>query len=81
MKIIVTEEQFKLIVEDIEALASKNPSDLKEYPGRLVTATVPTTNDDGEIETGRQPVGDDIAKKLSPQSPFSHGRMTISRQS
>lgn len=81
MKIIVTEEQFKLIIENIEALADNNPTDIKEYPGRLVTATTPVTNDDGEIETGKQPVGDDIAKKLSPQSPWSHGRMTISRQS
>ena len=78
MKIIITEKQFKKLMESIESLGDPSPNTTKEYPGNDVMTTAPITNKDGEVENGDNDF--DFAKNLSPQSPFSHGRSMVSRQ-
>lgn len=77
MRIIITEKQLMMLAESLKDL-SDSPTAIPEYMGDKVTTTVPVHDDEGNVETGKQPDTDAIGKKLSPQSPFK-GRSLVSR--
>lgn len=80
MKIRITEEQFKMLLET-ELSTTLNGGDLREYPGSEVSPTANVTKPNGELEYGK-PMNtgtDRVAKKLSNQNNYINGRASVSR--
>ena len=82
MKIKITEEQLKRIIES-ELAPSLNGGDLHEYPGSEVSPTANVTKPNGEEEYGKPfSTGTDrVAKKMSVQNNYINGRASVSRMS
>lgn len=80
MKIKITEEQFRYLIES-ELAPNFNGGDLHEYPGSEVSPTANISTPDGEKEYGR-PMNtgiDRVSKKMSVQNNYINGRASVSR--
>lgn len=79
MRIIISEEQFKHLIES-ELAPNFNGGDLHEYPGSEVSPTANVTKPNGEEEYGK-PMNtgtDRVAKKMSVQNNYINGRASVS---
>ena len=79
MKIIITEDQLKYIIES-EVAPNLNGGDIHEYPGSEVSPTTNVTTPDGDKEYGK-PMNtgtDRVANKITPQG-FYPNRVSGSR--
>ena len=74
MKLIkLTESQFKTLLE-ANGVSAPNfeGGDLKEFPGSEVSTTANVTNQDGELDYGKQPTSDEIAKMQTIQNYWAN---------
>lgn len=80
MRIIVTEDQFKRLMES-EGAPDFNDGDILEFPGSTVSPTATVHDSDGDPKYGKpfRTGADRVAKKLSNQNNYVNGRATISR--
>lgn len=74
--IILKEEQFSRLFEDISSLKGSDQTDVIDYPGGSQGAsmiTTPVTNANGDSEFGdAMNIGSDkIANTMAPQTPFN----------
>ena len=77
MKLIkLTESQFKTLLE-ANGVSAPNfeGGDLKEFPGSEVSTTANVTNQDGELEYGKQPTSDEIAKIQTIQNYWANSSL------
>lgn len=74
MKIIkLTESQFKNLLEANGVNAPNfNGGDIKKFPGSEVSTSSNVTSQDGEIEYGKQPTSDEIAKIQTIQNYWAN---------
>ena len=77
MKLIkLTESQLKTILEANGVTAPNfDGGDLKEFPGSEVSTTANVTNQDGELEYGKQPTSDEIAKIQTIQNYWANSSL------
>lgn len=77
MKLIkLTESQFKTLLE-ANGVSAPNfeGGDLKEFPGSEVSTTANVTNQDGELDYGKQPTSDEIAKMQTIQNYWANASL------
>ena len=77
MKLIkLTESQLKTLLEANGVTAPNfDGGDLKEFPGSEVSTTANVTNQDGELEYGKQPTSDEIAKIQTIQNYWANASL------
>lgn len=77
MKVIkLTESQFNTLLEANGVSAPNfDGGDLKEFPGSEVSTTANITNQDGELEYGKQPTSDEFAKMQTIQNYWANGSL------
>lgn len=81
MRIIITEEQFRRLIEADTTAPTLDGGDLKEFPGSEVSPTANVTTPDGGVKYGKpmKTGSDRIAKKLSNQNNYVNGKAALSR--
>ena len=77
MKLIkLTESQLKTLLEANGVTAPNfDGGDLKEFPGSEVSTTANVTNQDGELEYGKQPTSDELAKIHTIQNYWANASL------
>lgn len=78
--IIVTEAQFKKLIEATSPLAPNfDNGDVKEYPGSEVSTTANVTDADGIPQYGKMPTADEIQNSLAIQNFWANTHKGIQR--
>lgn len=69
----INENQLKKLFEINTTLGTDNPSDVKEYQGSQVSATVPVKDTNGDTTYGKPKTTDKVSDDLVNQNYFWSG--------